>query len=131
MRRRASCLAVFGVVAAGALLASCGSSSPPPPGICGLPSGVQVALIYPEPGATAVPDGFSQIILAAQGTLPASYDAAVFGSSYNGFVAFGSVLNAPSPLPAPDATPPPSFTSVTYYTSTNPGITFNPGTSRQ
>lgn len=130
MLRRVSFLGIFAVLAAAAALASCGqTSAPSPPGICGLPAGVQVALVYPEPGATGVSDTFTQVILASQGTLPATYDAALFGSTYNGFIPFGAVLPAQTPLPSPAATPPSTFTNPVYYTSTNPGgFSFASGT---
>jgi len=60
---------------------------------------VQVALIYPAPGSTPIPDAFTQVIIAASGALPAA-----------------------SPFPSPAATPP--FANPTYYTSTNGGYTF-------
>jgi len=121
MRVKVSFVAAFAVLAFGAALASCGpgggSAAPVP---CVPPAGVQVALIYPAPGSTAIPDAVTQVIIAASGPLPATFDVALTATSGQAY--FGQVLPAASPFPSPAATPP--FANPTYYTSTNGGYTF-------
>jgi len=125
MRVKASFVAVFGVLAVGAALAGCGSTSSNPPLVpCTPPAGVQVALIYPAPGSTAIPDAFTQVVIASSGALPATFDVAL--SYATGGVLFGTVLPAATPLPSPAATPP--FANPVYYTSNNTGFTFAAGT---
>ena len=66
---------LFGAAALGAVaLAACGGSSgsnavPTPGPTCG-PVGIQSQLIYPAPGATAVPDATAQIVIAVSSPLP-------------------------------------------------------------
>ena len=125
MRRTATLAGACAVLGLAAVLASCGPSGNAAPPTCVAPAGVQAALVYPAPGATGIPDTFSQVAIATQGALPATFDVAIVASS--NVVLFGSVLPAASPLPSPAATPP--FGGPTYLTSTNPGVTFASGTT--
>jgi hypothetical protein len=94
---------------------------------CVPPAGVQVAMVYPAPGSTAIPDTVNQVVLATLGTLPSTFNAVLLGSTFSGYVGFGSVLPAATPLPNPAATPP--FANPVYLTSNNPGYTFTSGTT--
>jgi hypothetical protein len=72
----------FGAAALGAVaLTACGGGggvvSPTPGPTCG-PVGIQSQLIYPAPGATAVPDATAQIVIAVSSPLPINtYDLQV------------------------------------------------------
>ena len=125
MRRTETFLGAFALLGVGAVLASCGPTGTTNPPACVAPAGVQVAMIYPAPGATGIPDAFNQVVLATQGTLPATFDVTFVASSFSGIAYFGAVLPAASPLPSPAATPP--FSNPTYLTSTNGGYTFVSG----
>lgn len=127
MRRTAGFLCAFVALGVGAVLAGCGQSVNATPPACVAPAGVGVQVIYPAPGATGIPDAFTQVILATQGGLPATFDVTLVGPTFSGIAYFGSVLPAPTPFPSPAATP--SFTNPTYLTSTNGGYTFAPGTT--
>jgi hypothetical protein len=116
MRSRA---ALLGIVLAGvAALAACGglaTSGTVPVIMCVLPAGTQVALAYPVPGATGVPDSPGQIVVAVSSPLPATWQVVV---EVPGQVATGGALLTailPSAIPTPYATP--SFASPAYETS--------------
>ena len=128
MGRTGGLLGLFAALGLGAVLAGCGNqgvNATPPP--CVAPAGTQIQMVYPVPGATGVPDTFTQIVLATSGTVPATFDVTLVGSTLAGVAYFGSVLPAPTPLPSPVATP--SFANPVYLTSTNGGYTFAPGTT--
>lgn len=127
MRRTVVLLAVFTALGVAAVLASCGPSSNSTPPQCVAPAGVEVQMVYPVPGATGVPDAFTQVVLATQGTLPSTFSVTLVGSTFSGIAYFGAVLPAPTPLPSPAATP--AFANPTYLTSTNGGYTFPAGTT--
>ena len=65
---------------------------------CVLPSGTSVTLVYPVPGATAVPDSLGSVILAVKPALPVGWQV-VLGSSSSTY--FGGVLTTGTPVPLP------------------------------
>jgi len=109
---------VCGALVGAAALAACGggnSTVPAQPVVqCTYPTGTQVALAYPAPGATAVPDNPGQIVIAASPALPNTWQVAL---AYNGFIFYESVVNpiASSAVPTPYATP--AFAGPTYESS--------------
>lgn len=114
MKKIISWLAV--AAAAGTITACNGNNTSPNPGSCGSPSGVsQTVIVYPAPGATAVPDNFGQIVVGSTSSIPSGWGVTVVD-------AFGNVVNgnafstAPSPLPSPNASP--TFSNPVYQTST-------------
>lgn len=119
-RSRRWTMAVCCALAAGAaILAGCNTSSNPSPGYCGTPSG-PLALAYPAPDSTGIPDNFIGIVFATQPALPSSYQALILPSGASGFVPFQLVGPAPVPLPSPFATP--SFRNPVYQTSASNGF---------
>ena len=106
-------------------LAACNSNNntPPMPGpTCSPPPGVHSALVYPAPGATAVPDAFGQVIIGSTAALPSSWDVAVVTArSPNGLLG-GTFQPASPPFPTPNATP--SFANPVYQSSSFSGATF-------
>jgi hypothetical protein len=121
---------LFGALGAGALLlAACntGGGSVTNPGPCGPPVGSSVVLVYPAPGATAVPDNFGLVVLGSTTTLPTSYQAYVYNTTTNNGFLFNAVSIPPNPLPTPNATP--SFANPIYQASGNPGTTFVAGST--
>jgi len=103
---------------AAAALAACGGGnggfSQPPAVTCVVPTGTQVALAYPVPGATGVPDAPGQVVIATSPALPASWQVVL---QAGGFFQSESVLNTipQSSVPTPMATP--SFASPVYQSS--------------
>jgi hypothetical protein len=88
----------------------------------------KLALIAPAPGATGVPDAFSQVIFASSVSFPNSYDVVVKGAPVGQTtrqVGFGRLV--PASLPAGATAP--SFPNPIYYASANPGITFAAATT--
>lgn len=75
----AAAAATLGLVACGG---GAGGSAVPTPGpTCG-PVGIQSQLIYPAPGATAVPDNTPQIVIAVSSPLPVNtFNLAIFNAS--------------------------------------------------
>lgn len=121
--KNASIAGLFAVVAAG--LAACnsgGSSVPAPRATCTPPPGTQSALVYPAPGATAVPDAFGQIIIGSSAALPSTWDVAVVTPLSPGGLLGGTFTTATPPLPTPNATPP--FANPVYQSSSFAGGTF-------
>ncbi len=72
---------------------------------CTLPSGTSVALIYPIPNATRVPDTLSSVILALNSPLPANWEI-VLGSSAATYYGQSLLTGTPNPLPSPRAATP-------------------------
>ena len=113
-------LSVAGV---GVALAACSSNNNTPtvnPNLpCGGVSG-PVALVYPAPGSTGIPDNFQGVVFGSQTTLTANYQAFVVpaGSSTGTYLNF--VAPAPNPLPSPNATP--SFANPIYQESSSGGL---------
>jgi hypothetical protein len=117
-----------GIGAAALLLAACNTGGGiTNPGPCGPPAGTSTVLVYPAPGATAVPDNFGVIVLGSTTTLPGSYQAYVVNTTTNNGVLFNTLGTAPNPLPTPNATP--SFANPIYQSSGNPGVTFVAGST--
>jgi len=87
----------------------------------------QLALVSPAPGATAVPDAFTQVVLASSAVFPNTYDAVLTGNigGVTQQVGFGNLIQTTLPTGAK----PPSFANPIYYASTNPGVTFDAGTA--
>jgi hypothetical protein len=85
---------------------------------------MQVALVYPAPSATAIPDAFGQVILGtspAFGT-PSNWNVVAFSALSPGGAGGGQLQAASSPFPTPNA--PPSFANPQYYSSSFAGATF-------
>jgi len=85
---------------------------------CALPAGVSAALVYPAPGSSGNTTSPAQVVIAANGTLPAtSYLLLSFPfNSITGSARFGSQIGSVSPpFPTPNGTP--SFANPTYYGS--------------
>jgi hypothetical protein len=98
-------------------LAACGGGGNTTPAVipCVLPSGEQISLAYPIPGATGVPDSPGQIILAESVALPNSWQIILSLANGSAANAEGVVLTAASPLPTPFATP--AFANPIYQSS--------------
>ena len=88
---------------------------------CGAPSG-QVALVYPAPGSTGIPDNFQGIVFgsSASGGLSGGYQAVVVPAGSSTGQQLATVANAPSPLPSPYAVP--SFANPVYQESASEGL---------
>ncbi len=105
-------------LASAAALAACGgggSTFPNPPAVqCTYPTGTQVALAYPAPGATAVPDNVGQIVVASSPALPNTWQVVL---QVGNALGYESVLNPipQSSVPTPYATP--GFANATYESS--------------
>lgn len=114
------------IFASALALAACngaGSTNPPAPGpTCAPPSGTQYALVYPAPGATAIPDTFGQIIIGANPALPSGWNVVVTSARSPNGVAGGAFQAAAQPFPTPNATP--SFANPTYQSSSFSGANF-------
>ena len=102
------------------------------PGACTPPAGVDVSLIYPEPGSTGVPNNFSEIIVASSvvGGLSSGYRTYVTNANNTTSNLYGYLQPYPNPLPTPNAAPPFSG-QVTYQLSESPGITWPASSSLQ
>ena len=85
---------------------------------CGAPTG-QVALVYPAPGATGIPDNFQGVIFGSTSGLSSSYQAVVVPAGSSQGTQLAPVAIAPSPLPSPYATP--SFANPNYQESASGG----------
>ncbi len=84
----ASAAAALGLVACGG--GGIGGSAVPTPGpTCG-PVGIQSQLIYPAPGATAVPDALPQIVIAVSSPLPINTNNLVLTNVNNAANAAGT-----------------------------------------
>jgi hypothetical protein len=100
-----------------------GSTNPPAPGpTCKPPAGTQYALVYPAPGATAIPDVFGQIVIGASPALPSSWNVVVTTALSPGGVGGGTFQTATPPFPSPTASP--SFANPTYQSSSFSGGNF-------
>jgi hypothetical protein len=86
---------------------------------CGAPSG-QVALAYPAPGATGVPDNFAGVVFASTSGLTAGYGAYIVPAGSSSGTLLETVAPAPSPLPSPYATP--GFANPVYQESASGGV---------
>lgn len=113
------------------VLAACNNSNPNPlPTLgpdCVLPAGTQTVLVYPAPGATAVPGTFGQVIIGSTAALPSSWVVAVTDALNPppNYIFSGGLQTASPPFPTPNATP--SFANPQYQSGSYSGITFAPG----
>lgn len=88
-------------------------------------------MIYPIPGATAVPDTPTQIVIALPSPIPSSYNAIIDNSASpsdantNGYYASLFQTIQPQQIPQPAATP--SFANPIYVSSAV-GVTFKANT---
>ena len=108
-----------GTAALALLLAACGqitgnAPSPPAPSTCVVPSGVQTQVLYPIPGATAVPASTVQIVFAISSPLPGWGAAWSTNTNANYGLAFQTI--SAGQVPSPSATP--SFANPIYVSST-------------
>jgi hypothetical protein len=85
-------------------------------GPCGAPSG-QVALAYPAPNSTGIPDNFSGVIFGSTNGLSSSYGALIVPAGASSGTLFQTVAPAPSPLPSPYVVP---FANSQYQESAVP-----------
>jgi hypothetical protein len=92
------------------------NSNPPAPGpTCSPPAGTQTALVYPAPGATAIPDQFGRVIIASSPALPSSWNVVLATAISPGGVGGGTFTTATPPFPTPNATP--AFANPVYQSS--------------
>ncbi len=85
---------------------------------CGAPAG-QVALAYPAPGATGIPDNFPGVVFASSSGLTSGYQAVIVPAGSSEGTQLAPVASAPSPLPSPFATP--GFANPIYQESASGG----------
>jgi hypothetical protein len=105
----------LGALAAATAFAACNNGAtpaPPTPGPTCSP-GTQLALVYPAPGATAIPDNFGQIVIGAAAALPPTWNAVTVSPIAT--AGWGNFTNASPPFPTPNATPP--FANPVYQSS--------------
>ena len=117
MRSMSKLLPGLALAGAAAALAACnsGSAAPAPPGPCGSPAGVsQTVLVYPAPGATAVPDSIPLVIVGSTSAIPAGWSVAAVTNTGQGAIGTQFTV-APTPLPSPNQTP--SFANPVYQSS--------------
>ena len=107
--------------------AGCSNNNNNNPGQCSLPSGTQTVLVYPAPGATAIPDNFGLVVLGSTSALPSSYGTYVVNNTTQNAGYFNNVGTPPNPLPTPNALP--TFAAPVYQSSGNPGVSFVAGSS--
>lgn len=116
-------------LAAAAVLAACnnGNVTGGSAVACGTPSGVTQGpvLVYPAPGATAVPDSFGQIVVASNTTMPSTWDVAIYTAAGSGATGAGFQAASP-PFPTPNASP--TFANPVYQSSGFTGTTI-PGST--
>jgi hypothetical protein len=125
-RRTVAALPTVGLAALAAAMAGCsGGGSNASPGNCGAPTG-QVALSYPAPGATGIPDNIPGIVFASTNGLSSSYGAVVAQAGSSSSFTFLAVAPAPSPLPSPNVMP---FPNAVYQESASGGTILAAGTS--
>jgi len=96
-----------------------GTPAPPVPSTCALPAGVQAQMLYPKPGATAVPDATIQVVFAISSPLP-TWGVAVLPPAGNSGI-YGNAFQTitAGQVPSPSATP--SFANPIYVSSTFSG----------
>lgn len=128
---RTLCATAFAISAASLVACGGGGASNPAPAAtsCVIPTGAQ--MIYPIPGATAVPDAPQHIVIAVPAALSSSINAVIDNSTsqsdanVNGFYASLFQTIQPQQIPAPAATP--SFANPIYESSAV-GVTFKAAT---
>ncbi len=104
--------ALLALLSGAGALAACGGGSAL--STCGAPNG-QVALVYPAPGSTGIPDNFPGVVFGSSHGLPASYTAILQQSGTTLMVPQFRLQPAPVPLPTPDLIP--SFPNPVYQIS--------------
>ena len=122
MRKILPWIALAGAAAA---LGACnsGSSNPPTPsGPCTLPSGTQVALVYPASGSTGITGTFGQVVIASTQSLGSNWNVVLTDAINPGGVPGGNFTTVTPPFPSPNATP--SFANPVYESSSFSGLTF-------
>lgn len=122
MKRFYTAFIAFAAVTA---LAACnnGSTNPPAPGpTCSPPNGTQSSLVYPAPGATAIPDQFGQVVIGSTAALPSSWNVVLVTALSPAGAGGGKFQSATPPFPTPNATP--SFANPVYQSSSFAGATF-------
>lgn len=117
----------------GVLLAACGGGTtvtgPTPGPTCG-PAGIQSQLLYPQPGASAIPDNLSQIVIAVSSPLPINtFNMALIGNNNVGTLLTANALAqiSASQLPAGSATatiPNPTYEAVNLIATLPSGTQF-------
>ncbi|HEY8321512.1 MAG TPA: hypothetical protein VIG46_06990 [Candidatus Baltobacteraceae bacterium] len=112
----ATAILAFGLAACSGL--GGGTAAPPAPGTCALPAGVQAQMLYPKPGATAVPDATIQVVFAISSPLP-TWGVAVLPPTGNGIYGNAFQTITAGQVPSPSATP--SFANPIYVSSTFSG----------
>jgi hypothetical protein len=121
-------LAGFSAAASALLLAGCGGgNSLTTSGQCAPPSGTQLALVYPAPGATGIPGSFGLVVLGSTAALPSSYQVHVVDNAHQNALLFGNMSAPPNPLPTPNVAP--AFSDPVFQASVNPGRTFAAGST--
>ena len=121
MKRPLSFVMPLAFVTGAAALAACGGNPNTynSAGLtCGAPQGT-VALAYPAPGATGIPDNFQGVVFASTNGLTSSYEAVVVPAGSSQGTVLAPVATAPSPLPSPYATP--TFANPIYQESASDG----------
>jgi hypothetical protein len=112
--------AAFALLVGAASLAACNGNNSSTPGGCGAPSG-KVALVYPAPNATGIPDNFPGVIFGASVGLGGNYQALLQPTTLplGNFIGLGTVVTWSQPLPTPYQTP--SFSNPLYQISSFAG----------
>ena len=101
----------------GAGLAACNGNTASAPGSCGTPPGVsQSVLVYPAPGATAVPDGLTQVVVGSTSAIPSGWGVLLIAPATGLGVQSAPFGVAPTPLPTPNQTP--TFANPVYQSAT-------------
>ncbi len=111
------------VAGAAATLAGCSGGGSSTPSSSGTPSPCSAAgavvMVYPAPGATAIPTLMPGIVFGAPGALGGTSQALLQPSGSTSSTGFLPVTAAPSPLPTPNAIP--TFAGVVYQISGSNG----------
>ena len=113
-------LALFGCAVGALALSGCSSASNTTPSSapCTLPTGAQIALVYPAPGTTGNTTQLAQVIIASNVSLPSGFDVVLTyaPSGVYGAGQFGGFLVPTSPpFPSPSLTP--TIVNPFYYSS--------------
>ena len=111
------------VLLGGAAIAGCGGGSSvtngPPVINCTLPGGTSVAVLYPIPNATQVPDSIATVVLAISPPLPSNWQVLLLNQNAT-YAGSHLQTGTPVPLPTPIA-PAPNGSTIQYSTVTNTG----------
>ena len=94
----------------------------PTPGPTCNPGGIQSALVYPAPNATAIPDVFGQVIIGSTAALPSTWNVVLVDVNSPGGVGGGTFTTPATPFPQPTATP--AFANPVYQSSSFAGGNF-------